>query len=120
MKPSFSPVPKPEPDKRKKAYNGYKDKPNRFCYYCGTPSAERHEIFGGANRQTSIVHGFQVDLCRECHEGIHDKTGIWQERARWWKQRCQTAYEDKLVDAGISAKQARSLWMKLIGKNYLE
>ena len=30
------------------------------------------------------------------------------------------AYEDKLMDAGISTKQARALWMKLIGKNYLE
>jgi len=44
-------VPKPKNNKKKKLYNGYKDKPIRFCAETGAPYAERHEIFGGANRQ---------------------------------------------------------------------
>lgn len=42
-------IPKPRSNKKKKACNGYKDKKNRYCYYCDTPYAERHEVYGGAN-----------------------------------------------------------------------
>ena len=40
-------IPKPETQKKKKLSNGYKYKHSRTCYYCGTPGAERHEIYGG-------------------------------------------------------------------------
>lgn len=80
------PIPKPRSNKKKKACNGYKDKKNRYCYYCGTPYAERHEVYGGANRQKSILNHWQVDLCHSCHEEM----------------------------------QARDLWIKEVGRSYLD
>ena len=56
-------IPKPQDKKKKKAVNGWKDKPNRYCIVCGAGYAERHEIFGGSNRQYSIDDGLQIDLC---------------------------------------------------------
>lgn len=117
----FHPVPKPVNKPKKKNQNGWKGKVNRYCHYCGTPYADRHEVYGGPNRQTSIDHGFQVDLCKECHREMTDNiTPQAQERNRYWKQYYQQKYEDKLKASGISAQQARKMWMWLIGKNYLE
>lgn len=119
----FNPVPKPAPDKpKRKKQNGWKGKAERHCYYCGTPYAERHEVYGGnPNRQISIDHGFQVDLCPECHKEMQDNiTNQAKERNRYWKQYYQRQYEGKLKDSGVTAQQARKMWMWLIGKNYLE
>lgn len=118
----FHPVPKPAPDKKKKLLqNGYSDKPHRYCYYCGTSHAERHEVYGGANRQTSISHGFQVDLCRDCHEEIEKNISErGQARNHHWQQHFQELYETRLSELGLQRNQARMLWMKLIGRNYLE
>lgn len=117
---NFRPVPKPTEKKKKKKQNGYSDKPQRYCYYCGTSHAERHEIYGGANRQTSIDLGFQVDLCPECHRLIHaQEDELWQERKEFWQKHYQELYEQRLIDGGISAKQARSCWMHLMGKNFI-
>lgn len=117
----FNPVPKPAPDKPKKKQNGYKDKVNRYCYYTGAPYAERHEIYGGSNRQTSIDHRFQVDLRPDIHKRFHNpQTPEDFERIAFWKKYYQRQYEDKLKASGVSAGQARKMWMWLIGKNYLE
>lgn len=113
------PAPKPTTSKKKKKTNGYKDKASRYCHYCGTPGAERHEVYGGASRQTSIDMGFQVDLCTNCHQGWHEqKEELWQDRKKEWQRKYQTEYENKLITAGVTAEQARSCWMALIGKNY--
>lgn len=45
------PFPKPKTTKKKLLVNGYKDKEKRRCWYTDRPGAERHEIFGGPNRQ---------------------------------------------------------------------
>lgn len=110
-----------EPKKPKKKQNGYKDKPNRKCFYTGTPGAERHEVFGGPNRQTSIDHGFQIDVCRDIHHALQYKTTEWarQEDLRW-KQYYQKLYEDKVIEQGLDSGQARKLWLIMIGKNYLD
>lgn len=115
-------IPKPESATKKKKQNGYKNKASRYCYYCKTAKAERHEVYGGnPNRQISIDHGFQVDLCPACHEEMQRNiTERAQDRNQYWRQYYQELYEKKLLDAGISAKQARELWMLLIGKNYKE
>lgn len=116
--------PKPEAKNKngkKKKVNGYKDKPQRTCYYCGTPYAERHEVYGGPNRQISIDLGFQVDLCRECHSAWHRQEDFkWVLRKVQWQQHYQTLYENKLINSGIRPDQARECWMKLIGRNYLD
>jgi hypothetical protein len=117
----MKPVPKPPKDsKRKPLSNGYKNKQNRICFYCRTPRAERHEVYGGHNRQISIREGFQVDLCPTCHKGIHEQ--VTQEdkaRKEYWQQHYQQKYETKLIDTGIRPEQARALWIGLIGKSYL-
>ncbi len=117
----FHPVPKPGSRKKKKPYNGYKDKPKRFCYYCGTPYAERHEIYGGPNRQKSIEMGFQVDLCHKCHDAWHaQKDEIWIRRKNEWQSHYQKMFENKLKNAGVTPEQARKTWMNMIGKNYTD
>lgn len=117
---SSCPFPKPKGKKKKLMTNGYKNKKNRFCRYCGTPYAERHEIFPGANRQISIANGFQVDLCHTCHEEIQQRS---TERGRLrdaeLRKEAQKKYEDRLIRGGIKPEQARASWMALIGRNYL-
>lgn len=115
------PWPKPVERKKKKKYNGYKDKAERFCYYCGTPYAERHEVFGGPLRQVSIDYGFQVDLCPNCHRELQENiTERAQEENLTWKQYYQAKYMAQLMEDGAEEKVALRLWMRLIGKNYIE
>ena len=82
--------PKPVTKKKKPACNGYKDKQNRICAYTGERGAERHELFGGANRQTSTVSCRTISLL-----GPKQKTAGSRRRHRksgWtdtWKPRTQ-------------------------------
>lgn len=112
--------PKPINRKRKKKVNGYIDKPNRRCYYCGTYGAERHEVYGGPNRQISIDNGFQVDLCMNCHREIQDNITEWaQKQNKIWRKFFQIKYERELMREGLSPERAREAWISLIGRNYL-
>lgn len=112
--------PKPKSKKKKKMANGWKDKANRFCAYCGKPYAERHEVFGGSNRQISIDNKFQVDVCRAHHEELHSNSTEWaQGENERLKKLYQQQYEAKLIDEGYTKEQARRAWMLLIGRNYL-
>lgn len=114
------PFPKPKPTKKKRLlYNGFKNKPQRRCYYTGRPGAERHEIWGGPWRQTSIEMGFQVDLCPELHRQFHAHTPWAEREILKWQQHYQREYEQKLIDTGVTPQQARECWMALIGRNYL-
>lgn len=114
-------IPKPVIKKKSLSFNGFKRKSDRICHYCGTPGAERHEVYGGnPNRQTSIKHGFQVDLCPDCHREMEENiTDRAQERNEYWQKYYQNKYESKLITTGISREQARELWMLLIGRNYI-
>ena len=113
--------PKPRDKKKKKKCNGYKDKPKRICYYCGTPGAERHEVYPGrGKRQICIDNGFQVDLCQNCHREIHRNATLQaKERNEFWKIKYQGDYEERLISSGIASDEARKLWIKLIGRSYL-
>ena len=115
-------IPKPIDKKKPKLTNGYKNKASRICYYCDNAGGERHEVYGGnPNRQISIKHQFQVDLCQDCHEEIEANiTDRAKERNEYWQKHFQSLYESKLIESGVSKKQARGLWMLLIGWNYLE
>ena len=114
------PYPKPKTKKKKREYNGYKNKPQRRCYYTGRPGAERHEVFGGPNRQTSIREGFQIDLCPELHRELHANQTEWAKRENlYWRQKYQKECEEKLMATGLAPDQARECWMSLIGKNFL-
>lgn len=114
------PYPKPKEKKPRKKQNGWKDKPERKCWYTGRPGAERHEVFGGPNRQTSIDMGFQVDVCPEIHAKLHANTDDWARIENLkWRMYYQHAYEQRLMGMGMDRKEAREEWMALIGRNYL-
>ena len=114
------PFPKPAKKKKQLLHNGYKNKAERRCYYTGQIGTERHEIWGGPWRQTSIEMGFQVDLSPEMHRKFHAAQEDWIIREiNWWKRHYQETYENKLIESGIRPDQARQCWMALIGKNYL-
>ena len=111
----------PGTKKKKLLYNGYKDKAKRVCRYCGQSYAERHEVFGGSNRQTSIRHGFQVDVCGEHHRELQENITEWaQEENRNLRSGYQREYMDKLIDSGVTERDALRTWMWLIGRNYIE
>lgn len=118
---STCPFPKPQAEKKKKKQNGWKDKQNRTCHYTGASGAERHEIFGGTrNRQTSIDMGFQVDVCPEIHRRFHAQADEWsRQEVKRWQIYYQVQYMDKLIQTGLTQKQALDCWMALIGENYL-
>ena len=114
------PFPKPKSTKKKLQYNGYKEKPQRKCWYTGRPGAERHEIFGGPNRQISIEMGFQVDLCPEIHARLHANCDEWAKiENRKWKMFYQTKFEEEQIADGATKEEAHAEWMALIGRNYL-
>lgn len=45
-------------------------KENSKCFVCKRTfkKLDKHEAFGGSNRQKSIEHGLVYYLCRECHQ----------------------------------------------------
>lgn len=107
--------------REKKRYNGYKDKADRICFYTGLPYSERHEIFGGANRQISIRHGFQVDLSPVLHRELHENITPWaKEENRKWRETYERLYIDAVTAEGASEAEALQAWMALIGRNYIE
>ena len=114
------PFPKPKTTKKKLLSNGWKDKQKRRCWYTDRPGAERHEIFGGPNRQKSIELGFQVDVCPEIHARLHANCDEWARiENRKWRMYYQTKYEEEMIAEGASDEEARSAWKMLIGRNYL-
>ena len=115
------PFPKPKPTKKpKKKTNGFKDKADRICWYTGQSSAERHEVFPGIYRQTSIDMGFQVDVCPRLHAELQANISEWAKTENMkWRMFFQKRYEDRLVETGITEEQARTCWMELMGRNYL-
>lgn len=108
--------------REKKKHNGWKDKADRVCFYSGRPCAERHEVFPGRpNRQISIAHGFQVDLCPEKHRELQENIMPWAKaESQKWRETYERAYIDRLIDEGASKEDALESWMQLIGRNYIE
>lgn len=112
--------PKPKTSKKKLLENGYKDKPNRMCWYTGTPFAERHEIFPGIFRQMSIEMGFQVDVCSKIHQELQADSTPWAKcENQKWRMYYQWTYEQKLIETGIKPEEARTLWISLAGRSFL-
>ncbi|MEE0516921.1 MAG: hypothetical protein UC708_03465 [Anaerovoracaceae bacterium] len=107
---------------RKRKYNGYKEKPERFCFYTDAAGAERHEVFGGnPDRALSIKFGFQVDLSPDKHRELQANITPWAqvENAKW-RAAYQRVYMDCREGDGMSEQEALQDWMNLIGRNYIE
>ena len=112
------PFPKPKTVKPKKKQNGWKDKPNRRCWYTGQPGAERHEIFGGPNRQVSIEMGFQVDVCPEIHARLHANADDWARIENLkWQMYFQHVFEKGAISLGMTPEEARKEWIQMIERN---
>lgn len=113
--------PKPGSQKKKKLQNGYKDKYNRVCAYCGERCAERHEVFGASNRQFSIANGLQVDVCNEHHRLLHENFTDWAKTEnRRLKRKFQLQYMRRCMNEGMTGGQALNDWMLNAGRNYVE
>lgn len=42
------------------------------CFICGKfTGIQKHEIFGGSNREKSKYYGLVVPLCSDCHKDVH-------------------------------------------------
>lgn len=112
--------PKPKRTKKKKKTNGYRDKAERICKYCGKPYAERHELFYGPLRQTSIDFGFQIDVCPEHHRKLHGAEPQWVEERDRLRAETERKYIADLMQDGCTQEEAVQAWMEIIGKNYCE
>ena len=114
--------PKPETQKKKKEYNGYKNKAERTCAYTGASYAERHELFGGPNRQTSIREGLQIDLSPEKHRELQDNVTDWaQSENKRLKAEAQTRWMNEYMETeDVNEEVALRQWMIMIGRNYRE
>ena len=76
------------------------------CFKCKRPKNDLHEIYEGKNRQNSMIHGFVIPLCRECHFWIHHDI----QMNEYYKQMCQKKFEEN---------HTRDEFMDIIHRNYL-
>ena len=82
------------------------------CYWCYeqdesiVPKDDLHEIYGGSNRQRSMIHGFVIPLCRQHHRHVHNN----KEAKEFLQRFCQITYEET---------HTREEFIKIIGKSYL-
>ena len=81
------------------------------CYLCGRMDRklDRHEIFGGANRDKSKADGLWVLLCHDpCHRNAHEKPDI----TKLLRARAERAWLDEY---GLTVED----FVIRYGKNYL-
>lgn len=63
------------------------------CMFCGsTYKMTKHEIFEGRNRQNSMIYGFVLPLCLECHRKLQDN----KEFDSHWKHKAQEYFEEHI------------------------
>ena len=61
------------------------------CYECGKTKdqikIDIHEIYKGSNRRASMVNGFCVPLCRECHQRTENDIKFYRKFQKICKDR---------------------------------
>lgn len=86
----------------------------------GSPSVERHHIFGATNRSKSDSDGLWVPLSHEHHQG---NMGVHRNKEMMALMHIigQLAYELELVSTGQAEtkEEAREAFRKRYGKSYL-
>lgn len=61
------------------------------CMNCGsTYQLTKHEIFEGRNRKNSMIYGFVLPLCLECHRKLQEN----KEFNEHWKRKSQEYFEE--------------------------
>ncbi len=109
-KPEYIPkFPKPKFRKQKRALRNPVPTINDRCRICGRPYASLHEVFGGKNRQLSIIYDLQVRLCTEVHH-LDVTINPKGELATSLRQEFQTKFEQN---------HSRDEFIRLFGKSYL-
>ena len=76
------------------------------CYICKSSPVDIHEIYGGANRKTSMKNGFCIPFCRHHHDLITNNSVL----SNIYKVICQRKFEET---------HSREEFIKIIGKNYI-
>lgn len=89
---------------RKSVFTNNMDK----CYLCSNKRTDIHEIFRGRNRKNSMIYGFVLPLCRECHS-TKAETINFEE---FWHRKAQIYFEEHLG--------TREDFIKVFRRNYLE
>lgn len=76
-----------------------------YCQYCGkyNDRLDTHEVYGGSNRKRSILNGFVILLCRQCHQN-------------------EKIINQLKIDTQIKFEQnhSREEFIKIIGKSYIK
>ena len=95
-----------------------------FCEYeehgikCDMPYASTNEVFDGtANRRKSIQYGMQIKLCEQRGHHQHFHRDI--EFQKMLKQRYQKKFENMMMEQGLNQSEARGVFMREFGRNYL-
>lgn len=83
----------------------------KICYICSQrgiirPASEKHEILYGRNRRNSMLFGYVLPLCRDCHTTFTSN----QKVKEIWGKKCQRYHEEKY---GVDD------WMSHFHKSYL-
>ena len=61
------------------------------CMNCGsTYQVTKHEIYPGRNRQNSMVYGFVLPLCRNCHSSLQENVEFNDK----WRRKAQEYFEE--------------------------
>lgn len=64
------------------------------CIICGKTNINKHEIFGGRNRQNSKNYGLVIPLCQEIHHNQYKCKGIHfdAELREYWHKKGQEIF----------------------------
>lgn len=65
-----------------------------YCFVCGKPKQNIHEVFEGAKRLKSIEYKLILPLCFSCHQRIHND----RQMALFYKQKGQELFNENYPD----------------------
>lgn len=63
------------------------------CMYCGSSyEMTKHEIYEGRNRKNSMIYGFVLPLCLNCHRNLQNNHEFYTK----WKIKAQEYFENNI------------------------
>ena len=77
------------------------------CYLCSNKRTDIHEIFRGRNRKNSMIYGFVLPLCRECHSTKAEAINFEE----FWHRQAQLYFEKYIG--------SREDFIKVFRRNYI-